>query len=633
LSSAEATGKPRSTHPPNWVVFRLAWKDLWHEWILSGCLILALASILSPLLIVLGLKEGFISHLRNDLVQDPVFREVRPAETTQLEPAWFQETGARPDVAFAVPGILRGASIVRATLGDKTVSMDLLPTAPGDPLILENDGVVPGPGEAALSTPAAEELGAKVGDTLDLVVTRTRNNREEAARQPLKIVSVLSERADRLPRVYADLDLVVDVEAYREGRASPDRGWAGSTATPYLSFDALYLVAEEPIRATIRPRLTQGTGFSLLEESTAGDFEAAVGVAGPPGASYYVMRKISGTATTSNIAAVRNRSRGQIDAFLPVVYGIRAEVADATRISEAADAAWSDGLPVSGYSLSEATADRLGMTPPPWGEPKDDPPYREIARIALPAGHALADRQQILARFAIEGGDSPVVAPLRVDGTAPGDHALVPAELAAMLSTARDRPIVYDPEYESLILGERGFRGFRLYAATIDDAPGLVDELKSQGIEVVARVQEILRMQSLDRGLTNLFLLIAVVGAVGGVAALLASLYATVERKRGDLGMMRLLGLSPGRVFAFPVYQGVLISAGGLALSFAVFGLIGTVLNQTFRDELGGDPAVFLPLSYTAIIIGGTLGAAVLSSLAAAIRTTRIEPAEAIRAE
>ena len=79
----------------------------------------------------------------------------------------------------------------------------------------------------------------------------------------------------------------------------------------------------------------------------------------------------------------------------------------------------------------------------------------------------------------------------------------------------------------------------------------LVDE----GLDINAHVQEINRVQVLDRGLTRLFWLVAVVGMVGGFAALVASLYAAVERKRRDLGVIRLMGLSRYQVFGFPIYQ------------------------------------------------------------------------------
>ena len=81
------SGRRRNTNMT--MVLRLAVADLLHERILSLCIVLALGAIISPLLVVLGLKEGIIEHLRSDLIEDPVNREIRPKVTMDLEQAWF----------------------------------------------------------------------------------------------------------------------------------------------------------------------------------------------------------------------------------------------------------------------------------------------------------------------------------------------------------------------------------------------------------------------------------------------------------------------------------------------------------------------------------------------------------------
>jgi putative ABC transport system permease protein len=52
----------------------LATAHLLHEWVLTLCLVLALAAVLAPLLVLFGLKHGTIHTLRERLVEDPVFR-------------------------------------------------------------------------------------------------------------------------------------------------------------------------------------------------------------------------------------------------------------------------------------------------------------------------------------------------------------------------------------------------------------------------------------------------------------------------------------------------------------------------------------------------------------------------------
>lgn len=103
----------KTTKKPKGLVATLAILDLRHEWILTLCMVLAIAAVLAPLLILLGLKYGTIETMRERLIEDPVNREIKPARTLQLTPNWFQVFSKREDVAFIVPTILRGSSIVR----------------------------------------------------------------------------------------------------------------------------------------------------------------------------------------------------------------------------------------------------------------------------------------------------------------------------------------------------------------------------------------------------------------------------------------------------------------------------------------------------------------------------------------
>ena len=45
------------------LVGELAFSDYRHEWIISGCAVLALSAVLIPLLVLFGLKYGIITNL------------------------------------------------------------------------------------------------------------------------------------------------------------------------------------------------------------------------------------------------------------------------------------------------------------------------------------------------------------------------------------------------------------------------------------------------------------------------------------------------------------------------------------------------------------------------------------------
>ncbi|MCK5878104.1 MAG: hypothetical protein KAG43_10750, partial [Candidatus Marithrix sp.] len=149
------------------IITRLAIQDLWHDWVLTLCMILAIAAILTPLLVLLGLKYGTIQTMHEQLMEDPVNREIRPTRTLRLASQWFAQLKQRDDIEFIIPTILRGSSVIRLSTPKKRLLIDLVPTDIGDPLILTNAGIIPKENECVLSYVAAKELGVKVGDMIN----------------------------------------------------------------------------------------------------------------------------------------------------------------------------------------------------------------------------------------------------------------------------------------------------------------------------------------------------------------------------------------------------------------------------------------------------------------------------------
>ena len=51
------------------IICGMALRDYWHERALSLCAVLALATVLAPLLILFGVRNGVISNLQERLLQ------------------------------------------------------------------------------------------------------------------------------------------------------------------------------------------------------------------------------------------------------------------------------------------------------------------------------------------------------------------------------------------------------------------------------------------------------------------------------------------------------------------------------------------------------------------------------------
>lgn len=218
------------------LVAGLAFDDYRHEWVISGCAILALSAVLIPLLVLFGLKYGIITNLLDPLIENPRYREVSPIGSGNYEVEWFEQMRERDDIAFIVPRTrsLAASIRVRAVESDigRIIDIELIPSAEGDPVLDATTGSATGFGEVVLSTTAAEKLSVATGDAIEGIVTRTRNDRQESERLPMTVVGIAPITSFARDGLFVSTDLIASVEDFLDGRAVPALDWEGSAARP-----------------------------------------------------------------------------------------------------------------------------------------------------------------------------------------------------------------------------------------------------------------------------------------------------------------------------------------------------------------------------------------------------------------
>lgn len=232
------------------LVVSLAWQDYRNDAWLSACSVLALVAVIAPLLVLFGLKFGLVSSLTERLETDPATREIIPLGGGRFSSAFIQQLGARDDVAFAVPRTRQ----IAATAQVGTLTLEMLPTAAGDPLL--NGLPMPkGLDQMVLSHTAAEKLAARPGDWLEASFARQVAGRVEAQRTRLQVLAVLPLEAFARDGLFADLGLLEAAEDYRDGRAVPALGWDGEAVGvseqrvyPAFRLYARSLTDVEPLR-------------------------------------------------------------------------------------------------------------------------------------------------------------------------------------------------------------------------------------------------------------------------------------------------------------------------------------------------------------------------------------------------
>lgn len=213
----------------------LAWRDWKFEYLLSACAILALASMLAPILVLQGLKNGVIETMRHRLLQDPTILIITPkSDTGGFSPNFIAELAALPGAAFAI-GRTRDTSTDITLLnknGPARASIALEPATEGEPVLkrynLQAPQNSPQPG-MVLSATSAAALNASPGDLLEASIgRRTPQGKLESEKLTFKVTGILPVEAADRRMAFVSLGLLEDLENYRDYLEVPSRGFSGS---------------------------------------------------------------------------------------------------------------------------------------------------------------------------------------------------------------------------------------------------------------------------------------------------------------------------------------------------------------------------------------------------------------------
>lgn len=617
-------------------VLWLSWADLRHEWILTLCLIAAITAVLSPLLILFGLKYGLVNIYITSLIQDPLKREIRPLSSRAYSQAWFDQIRSRADVTFVIPNTRQLSATIIAQVKnlEQKEELEMIPTAQGDPLLIENGAAAPGAGECVITQFAAEALNANPGDTLLATASRVINGKYEYGSLELKVVGVLPLRASSRKLIYVQLDILEAVERFKDGRAVPEYSWPGELPTAYPQYNGLVVVTPTRLDEITKRSLAVGTGFTQFEELDTQQLQAKAGFQVAPEMGIYVVSTAKKPVGEQSIKNVRSKLRGKDAVLLPYIEPVQAQLGDQEQT-----------IMLYALSVDAEDAEKIGLDiVPEWGASQAS--TADMLKIMLPADSAVNISQPLSLTIA-KDKEEPLTFPVTpVSQYAPFDKAaFIPAELAGIVKLYAERDLSYDAQQQEFVLARRGYASFRLYASSIYAVEGLRRFFEEQGLSVHSAAREIEEVVQRAKYVDITFWLIAVVGVSGTIAALIASLYASVERKKRELGVLRLIGLSGPSLFRFPIYQGILIGSGGFITSVVIFQLFSWLINQLFTSHvenlLGFSLSLlktiqnlcWIPASYLTIALVGTILISGCAALVAALRVNRIEAAEALRDE
>ena len=236
------------------LALRLAARDWRFERSLTLCAILALASMLTPLLVLQGLKNGVIEGMRERLLQDPTVLIITPkSDGGRFTQAEVAALGELPGAAFAIGRTRETATDITLAAGadgaGKSASISLEPSAPGEPVLAHYNMTAPRDGaepELVLSAPAARALQVEPGASLlARLGRRTPEGRLESERMVFRVAGVLPEAAADRRMAFAPLSTLQDLEDYRDYLAVPGRGFTGNDRPGERQYASFRLYARD----------------------------------------------------------------------------------------------------------------------------------------------------------------------------------------------------------------------------------------------------------------------------------------------------------------------------------------------------------------------------------------------------
>ncbi len=229
----------------------LAWRDWKFQKLQSLCSVLALASMLTPILVLQGLKNGVIEGMRSRLLEDPAILIITPrSDAGRFTKEDIEKLASLPEAAYAVGRTRETAA--ELTLTNPTDRLNaritLEPASAGEPLLLRNNLPVPESGkepDLILSSAAARTLKTKTGATLEARLNRkTPQGKFESALLVFHVTGILPATALEGKKALVSVQAMEDLENFWDFISVPRRGFSGRQAEAPRQYASFRLYAK-----------------------------------------------------------------------------------------------------------------------------------------------------------------------------------------------------------------------------------------------------------------------------------------------------------------------------------------------------------------------------------------------------
>ena len=629
----------------------LAVADLMRLWRTTQNHVIIVAGICLPLFLLLGIKTGFIDEMSKELRESPTGRQITfwPIQddvvVTETNLADFKNE--IPGIDLVIPDIQRLVSIKSLKSENiQPLEVTLYPTTADDP-VQKALGLktITGNGQIILSKTVKDHLQVNPGDEVQITVTRKDGTVSESHQiNEMKVIDFYDSGDSNSNVGYTSIEFIDGIEGYIQGFAYEDFELP-ALARPYKPDYEGYVLFSRGILPNVDLTTIKQLGFDVqpiqeLQESDSllllkkfveqlwqdGDqsqwtaYLLAVS-SNKSGKVTYAPNKIKDSLTSADI---------HISPWVPPVlveseHGVNCLISlDLQRNAFARKSFTTPGLSFRGTETNLSVFRISGVV-------EQSSVYElDLADIGVlflaPVEHDnISERVYEEKQIPLASDNTKTVFIEELgDNIEEIEFFVVQHDLLGGIRDARKGLCALDKVLNTFtaVRPDIRYNRLRLYCDTIDEVPIVAASLVESGFAILSEKDRIDEIQGTNKSL-GLLVLVVGCGVLGfGIFTVISVLTDSTDRKRGTIGILRVMGVSKSGVFFIVVVRAALIGIIAGALSI----IIGYLIAASIANHV---TVSFLPI-HIGIVLGGAFICAGGGSLFPAYKASNLDPFEAI---
>lgn len=637
---------------------QLALLDLWRLRQTVRPHVIVVAGICLPILLLQGMKRGHVAELRRDLLTSPTGRQVQLWSAQQgelltrssLDILRHELKGVDliiPDTPHQV-GLSLGAADGRP---EKEIATTVFTTMPGDPLLklVDCDCLLEGELAIVLDKDLAKELKVDVGGTIELRVRRKTTDQTAVARIKVKAVNGTAPAGRK--SAYLEATVQDWIEQYLRGYYVADVNWPAADAFARDEYSGYMLFCQPD--DDLRPQDHEFFSERGLKAEKVTDAQRRLlyGLLKPNSLSVYYIHSSKSHVDPSRRLTIRPKELIDFtipdDAILPWNEPFVVQIdgksyrfvgcslrRDTWLWDYVIDKRWIHGDKAERLSIiipSQPFIDsktifalpielRGKATSCPLNVVSND--SRLLDKVIASVGLGTQPGGSLLLAITMGSMGNQVVPSVESEGL---NTAIVPVELLAHLDANRNGTVNYDPLIKKFVPapGELMYERARLYADTIDEVPSVVEQLRARDFAVLSESTRIREIQKQDGSLVFIVFIVSVGVLLFGIFTVGNVLQDSTARKRGTIGILRVMGVSKAGVFVLVFLRAAVIGLVAGVLTIVVGLILGWLLRFVPVS------IVTWPVDLIAVFLSA-LACCIIGSLYPAWDASRVDPFDAI---